>query len=51
MRTAQILGDQNFSGFYKDVDVATILGMPYDFKFVSTVTSLALELDPKGTEI
>jgi hypothetical protein len=47
---AKILGDHHFNDFIKDVKVADLLGMPYAFKYVTTVSSLGLEMDPQGTE-
>jgi hypothetical protein len=47
---AKILGDQFFNDFIKDVKVTQLLGMPYSFKYVTTMSSLALEIDPNGTE-
>ena len=46
----KILGDYTISEFIKDVKIEEILGMRFEFVYVSTVTSLALELDPHGSE-
>jgi hypothetical protein len=47
---AKILGDHHFNDFVKDVKVAELLGMPFGFKYVTTMSSLSLEVDPQGTE-
>jgi len=49
-QTAKILGDINFNEFVKDVKVAQLLGMPFNFKFISTMTNFTLEVDPYGAE-
>lgn len=46
----RILGDHLISEFIKDVKAAELLGVQYEFVHASSVTTLALELDPRGTE-
>jgi hypothetical protein len=47
---AKLLGDHTMQEFIRDVRVSTLLGMPSSFVFVSTLSSLSLELDPQGPE-
>jgi hypothetical protein len=50
MAQIRILGDYSVGDHQKDVKIEEILGMRYEFVYVSTMSSLALELDPKGPE-
>jgi hypothetical protein len=47
---AKIIGDHTFSEFISSVRLDEILQMPVSFRQVSTITSLALEMDSKGAE-
>jgi hypothetical protein len=47
---AKILGDHTFAEFMISVRLEEILKMPVSFRQISTITSLALEMDSKGTE-
>ncbi len=49
-KTVKILGDHTLNEFLKEIKVTEIIGMSYSFSFVSTMTSLSLEIDPHGTE-
>ncbi len=46
----KILGDNTMSDFIDEVQVSTILELPFEFIYASTLTSLTLELDSHGTE-
>jgi|688.fasta_scaffold23503_2 hypothetical protein len=48
--TVKILGDQHFSEVINHVNVTEIMGMSYSFTQVTTLTSLSLEVDAKGSE-
>jgi hypothetical protein len=50
MAKIRILGDYSVGDHQKDVKIEEILGMRFDFKYISTISSLALELDPQGPE-
>jgi hypothetical protein len=50
MARIRILGDYVIGDHLKDVKVEELLGMRFDFKYVSTMSSLILELDPNGPE-
>lgn len=48
--SAKILGDHHFNDFVKDVKVAQLIGMPFTFKYVTTLSALSLEVDAHGAE-
>jgi hypothetical protein len=50
MVPVKILGDHYFSEFMRDVKIEEVLGRPFTFVYVSSVSSLALELDSLGVE-
>ncbi len=50
MASLKILGNLNFSEFMQDVKIEDLLGQPYTFTYITSITSLTLELDPLGLE-
>ena len=46
----KILGDQNVGEFIGQVNITEVLGFTYSFTQATTMSSLALELDPNGSE-
>jgi hypothetical protein len=50
MASIRILGDYSVSEHQKDVKIEELLGTRFEFKYISTISSLALELDPQGPE-
>ncbi len=49
-KTARILADHSIDDFVLDVKITEILKMPYRLTHVSTMTTMALELDSQGSE-
>jgi len=47
---AKILGDHDVADFLKDVRIDDLLGMHCSVAFVSSLSTLALEMDSKGPE-
>lgn len=48
--SARILGDHTIGDFLKELNVDAILGLPSTFTTVSTLTTLAIEMNPSGQE-